>query len=131
MANPKGNPQNLKPFTSDQDREKARENGSKGGKRSQEVQREKRQFQQVMQDLLDLPLKKGKLTKGLKAFTDLQGENVTVREAIAATMAQRAIAEKDVVAARFVVEVAGEIVKDINISGVLPVVIKDDITETD
>lgn len=131
MANPKGMPQNLKPFTSDQDREKARENGRKGGKRSQEVQREKKQFQQVMQDLLDLPLKKGKLTKSLKSFTDLQGENVTVREAIAATMAQRAIAEKDVTAAKFVAEIAGELVNAINISGDLPVVIKDDITETD
>ena len=131
MANPKGNPQNLKPFTSDQDREKARENGSKGGKRSQEVQREKKQFQQVMQELLDLPLKKGKLTKSLKSFKDLQGENVTVREAIAATMAQRAIAEKDVTAAKFVAEIAGELVNAINISGDLPVVIKDDITEAD
>ena len=118
-------------FTSDQDRQQAAENGRKGGKERQRRLKEKKQFQQVMQDLLDMPLRKGKLTKKLDAFMDIGGQNVTVREAIAATMAQKAIKDKDVRAADFVAEIAGEKVKELNISGELPVVIHDDIKDTD
>ena len=126
-------PQQLKKhcFTSDQDREKARENGRKGGKASAEAKREKKQFQDVVKELLDMPMKKGKISKKIEAFMDLQGSNVTMREAIVAAMIQSSIQDKNVKAAQFVAEIAGELVNNVNISGELPVVIQDDIAETD
>lgn len=52
---------NLIPFTSDQDREKAKINGIKGGKASQKVQKEKRTFKKAIEWLANSDIK---ITKG-------------------------------------------------------------------
>lgn len=54
MANEK----NLIPFTSNQSREEAKKNGSKGGKRSGEVRRRRKAMKEQMEMLLSLPFKK-------------------------------------------------------------------------
>ena len=46
------NEKNLVPFTSEQSREEAVKNGSKGGKKSGEVRRRKKSMKQVMEILL-------------------------------------------------------------------------------
>lgn len=52
------NEQNLIPFTSNQSREEAKKNGSKGGKRSGEVRRRRKAMKEQMEMLLSLPFKK-------------------------------------------------------------------------
>lgn len=63
------NEQNLIPFTSNQNREEARRNGSKGGKRSGEVRRQRKAMKQQMELLLSLPAK----YKQEKDFMDFLG----------------------------------------------------------
>lgn len=51
------NEQNLIPFTSNQSREEAKKNGSKGGKKSGEVRRQRKAMKEQMEMLLTLPVK--------------------------------------------------------------------------
>ena len=51
------NEQNLIPFTSNQSREEAKKNGSKGGKKSGEVRRKRKAMKEQMEMLLTLPVK--------------------------------------------------------------------------
>lgn len=51
------NEQNLIPFTSNQSREEAKKNGSKGGKKSGEVRRQRKAMKEQMEMLLSLPFK--------------------------------------------------------------------------
>lgn len=50
------NEENLKPFTSDQDRDKAKKNGKKGGVASGKARRKKKAMREQMEMLLSLPL---------------------------------------------------------------------------
>lgn len=50
------NEENLKPFTSDQDRDKAKKNGKKGGVASGKARRKKKAMREQMELLLSLPL---------------------------------------------------------------------------
>lgn len=63
------NEQNLIPFTSNQNREEARKNGAKGGKRSGEVRRQRKAMREQMELLLSLPAK----YKKEKDFMDFLG----------------------------------------------------------
>lgn len=49
------NEQNLIPFTSNQNREEAKKNGAKGGKRSGEVRRQRKAMKEQMEMLLSMP----------------------------------------------------------------------------
>lgn len=49
------NEQNLIPFTSNQNREEAKKNGAKGGKKSGEVRRQRKAMKEQMEMLLSLP----------------------------------------------------------------------------
>lgn len=51
------NEQNLIPFTSEQNREEAKKNGAKGGKKSGEVRRQRKAMKEQMEMLLSLPFK--------------------------------------------------------------------------
>lgn len=51
------NEQNLIPFTSNQNREEAKKNGAKGGKKSGEVRRQRKAMKEQMDMLLSLPFK--------------------------------------------------------------------------
>ena len=54
------NDQNLIPFTSNQSREEAKKNGSKGGQKSGEVRRQRKAMKEQMEMLLALPFKQKK-----------------------------------------------------------------------
>lgn len=54
------NEQNLIPFTSNQSREEAKRNGSKGGQKSGEVRRQRKAMKEQMEMLLALPFKQKK-----------------------------------------------------------------------
>lgn len=51
------NEQNLIPFTSEQNREEAKKNGAKGGKKSGEVRRQRKAMKEQLDMLLSLPFK--------------------------------------------------------------------------
>lgn len=51
------NEQNLIPFTSEQNREEAKKNGTKGGIKSGEVRRQRKAMREQMEMLLSLPFK--------------------------------------------------------------------------
>lgn len=54
MANPNGNPQNLRPVTT---KEEAKKRGAAGGRKSQRLQRKRKAMREQMEMLLSLPLK--------------------------------------------------------------------------
>ena len=62
MANEK----NLKPFTSDQSHEEAVKNGRKGGIKSGEAKREKKQFAELLAMVDAMPMKSKGFTEGLR-----------------------------------------------------------------
>ena len=57
---------NLIPFTSNQNREEAKKNGAKGGKRSGEVRRQRKAMKEQFEMLLTLPFKQTKELKFIK-----------------------------------------------------------------
>lgn len=73
------NEQNLKPFTSDQNREEAVKNGKKGGKASGEARRAKRDLRLALEMLLE------------KNFKDKNGNDITGTEAITAKLFEQAM----------------------------------------
>lgn len=96
------NPQNLRVPTS----EEARRNGRKGGKASAEARRRRKDMRETFRDLLDMPLKEGDLEE-VTALAGANRKNVTVGEAIALIMANKAI-KGDVRAAEFVRDTSGQ-----------------------
>lgn len=89
------NEQNLKPFTSDQSREEAAENGRKGGIASGEARRQKRDLRRALEILLEKEYtdKKGKVMTGAEAITTKLFEqamkgNVKAFETIRSTVGQ-------------------------------------------
>lgn len=105
---------NLRPyrFTSEQSREKAAEAGRKGGRASGVAKRKKKAMREVLEAMLSLPMKGGKVDK-LKSFTDIQNANMTVEQAILAAQILKAVQKGDTRAATFIRDTAGQkILKD-------------------
>ena len=67
------NEQNLKPFTSDQNREEAKKNGQKGGIKSGEVRREKATMRKTLEMLLESKNKKGETYRELATLGLIEG----------------------------------------------------------
>ena len=87
------NEQNLKPFTSEQNREEAKKNGRKGGKASGEARRRKKALRETINEFMSMPLNDGALADLEKAsgFVSLNGKNVTVQEALVMKTIQTAM----------------------------------------
>lgn len=85
---------NLKPFTSEQSREKAVENGRKGGKASGEAKRERKAMRELMQSALDTNIKAG-------------DEMIPAREAMLLKLMQSAL-EGDLASVKYIIELIGE-----------------------
>ncbi len=60
------NEENLKPFTSDQSHEEAVKNGRKGGIKSGESKREKKEFRELLAMVDAMPMKAPAFTEGLR-----------------------------------------------------------------
>ena len=73
------NEQNLKPFTSDQSREKAVINGRRGGVASGVAKRKRKDLRQALEDLLN------------RKYTDKNGNKLTGTEAITAKLFEQAM----------------------------------------
>lgn len=106
MANPNGNPQNFRAFTSDE----ARINGRKGGLASAESRRRKKSLQELAQILLSLPVDDGEIAD-IEAegtyFNGLEGQNLTLGAACLVALARKAVAG-DIAALKLLQETAGE-----------------------
>ena len=90
-----GNLANLRNFTSDQDREQARINGAKGGRKSGETKRRRKAMSEAFDVLLS------------KKFMDRSGKEVQGIEALAAKVFQAAM-DGDLSAAKFIRDTVGE-----------------------
>ena len=95
MAKDYRNTSGLRPFTSDQDREQARINGAKGGRKSGETKRRRKMFSEAFDELLS------------KGFIDRNGNEIEGVAALAAKVFQQAM-DGDMVAAKFIRESVGE-----------------------
>lgn len=79
MAKDYRNTSGLVPFTSDQDREQARINGAKGGRKSGETKRRRKLFAEAFEELLS------------KGFYDKNGNEIEGVAALAAKVFQQAM----------------------------------------
>lgn len=102
---PRGNIENLKTFSS----EEARRNGKKGGIKSGEARRRKKAMKERLEVLLSMPLDKGnaKDIEKIKNFAALQGQNITVEDAVLIAQIQMALTG-NVKAAAFIRDTIGE-----------------------
>lgn len=100
------NEQNLLRPKRDQTAEERRESARRAGKASAEARRRKRDMRETFRDLLDMPLKEGDLDE-VTSLAGANRKNVTVGEAIALIMANKAI-KGDVRAAEFVRDTSGQ-----------------------
>lgn len=94
--------------------EERRENGRKGGIRSGEVKRARKQMRETIALILDMPLKSknGKQNKKstveqIKSLEDVRNHNPDVQTAILLAIAKKALSG-DVIAATFLRDTAGE-----------------------
>lgn len=114
------NPENLRVPSSSE----ARKNGSAGGRASGEARRRKRAMREVLDDLLQMPLKRGEL-KNVECLGDLMGPNgrftllnnpkvnLTVEQAVLLTQVFLAVVQGSTKAATFLRDTAGQkILKD-------------------
>ena len=103
------NEENLKPFTSEQSREKAVINGRRGGIASGKSKREKKAMKDTLSDLLSMPLKSGKAAdvESIQSLASVKGKNITVHDAIMIAMLQKAMAG-NVKAAEYIRDTIGE-----------------------
>ncbi len=89
------NEQNLRPFTSDQNREEAAKNGRKGGKASGEARRRRKAMREAFEELLS------------RNFTNTSGESMQGVEIVTAKVFQQAM-DGDLKAAQFIRDTVGE-----------------------
>ena len=115
------NPQNLNPVRSE---DEARRKGAAGGRASGEARRRKRAMREVLDDLLQMPLKRGEL-KNVECLGDLTAPNgrlnllnnpkvnLTVEQAVLVTQVFLAVVQGSTKAATFLRDTAGQkILKD-------------------
>lgn len=95
MAQSKKQLANLKPFTSKQNREKAKTNGRKGGKASGEAKRKKKLLKECLDELLQ------------KEWENRNGEKMAGSEAISVALFKKALAG-DMKAFEIVRDTAGQ-----------------------
>lgn len=111
MTNTKGahnvaNEENLKPFTSDQSREKAVENGRKGGIASGKSKREKRDRKQRAAELFDLTMQGAGVEK-IKKFFNIN-EDLTAYETMVLSCFMKAMQKGDANALEKLLKISGE-----------------------
>lgn len=105
MANPKGNPQNLKPPTS---KKEAQKRGRKGGIKSQQVQKQRKKAKECMNLILSLDTTSDKQKQLMRnmGIADEEQQNIM---SLMATMFARAVSTGEPNAVKAVLEIAGEL----------------------
>lgn len=98
------NDENLVPMNK-RSKNEARSLGAKGGIASGISRRRKRDMQQALNAILDMPLKKGKLQQ-IRNLSEVKGKNITAEQAMLLAMVNKAL-KGDVRAATWVRDTAG------------------------
>lgn len=100
------NEQNLIPFTSNQNREEAKKNGAKGGKRSGEVRRQRKAMRDTMKMLLNLDLPECE-AKNLYRNMGVEDEDLNIQTSILIEQTKKAM-NGNLDSAKFCRDTAGE-----------------------
>ena len=102
------NESNLRPFDKMSEREQ-KEIARKGGTASGRARRENKVMRDTLEMILGLSLKKGEKAnvESVQSLAELKGKNISVQEAIAIAMAQRAM-KGDVSAVAFIRDTTGQ-----------------------
>lgn len=112
--------------------EQRSECGRKGAMASKEAKRKKKYMKEVLDVLLDMPLKKGKHNdvEDIRNFAAIKGKNLNVQEAIMIAQVQKAL-KGDTNAIQFIRDTIGQKQADnLNIGAEFGVQIIDDIGNT-
>ena len=103
------NEQNLRPFTSDQDRAEAKKNGIKGGIASGKARREKKSMQELARIILNMALEKGEVhsVEEMESIAETEKKNITVDQAILLKQVEKAL-KGDIQSAMFIRDTSGQ-----------------------
>ena len=113
--------------------EQRAEIGRKGGEKSQENRRKRKEMKETLDILLNMPMKKGKVytAEDIKSFADLKGKNITIDQALMVCLIQKAL-RGDLNAISMVRDTVGEKpTEKVEVKDVTPVIIsgEDDLSE--
>lgn len=112
--------------------EERAEYGRQGGIKSGEVKRRKKAMKETLEVLLSMPMKKGKAidVEDVKDFAALNGKNVDVQTAILIKALTNYMKTGDLSILGFIRDTVGDKPTDqMNITGAIPIVLKDDVDE--
>lgn len=102
---------NLKPFDSNQSREKAKINGKKGGIKSGEVKRERKKFKEIFETLMELDIERfttdEEVLEALSLINPEYAEKADVKSVISARVLHKAL-KGDMYAIGFLRDTIGE-----------------------
>lgn len=89
--------------------EEARTMGQKGGIKSGEARRRKKEMRERLEILLSMPISNGKGAdiESIKSFGALKGKNITVEDAVLIAITQKAL-KGDIQAGTFIRDTVGE-----------------------
>ena len=105
MANPNGNPQNLRPVKT---KKEAKKRGSNGGKKSGEVRRQRKQAKECMEMILSLDVK-GEKSKQLMRNLGIEDKDQQNIMLLMSTLFMKAATTGEPNAVKAVLEIAGEL----------------------
>lgn len=112
--------------------EERAEYGRQGGIKSGETKRRKKAMKETLEVLLSMPMKKGKVANvdDVKNFAELNGKNVDVQTAILIKALTNYMKTGDLSILGFIRDTVGDKPTDqMNITGAVPVILKDDVNE--
>ena len=112
--------------------EERSEYGRQGGIKSGESKRRKKAMKETLEVLLSMPTKKGKLVdvEQVKNFAELNGKNVDMQTAILIKALTDYMKTGDLSILGFIRDTVGDKPTDqVNFTGAVPVVLKDDVDE--
>lgn len=112
--------------------EQRAEYGRQGGIKSGETKRRKKAMKETLEVLLSMPMKKGKVAnvEDIKNFGELNNKNVDVQTAILIKALTSYMKTGDLSILGFIRDTVGDKPTDkMDITGGLPVVLKDDVNE--
>ena len=89
-TNPKSKA-NLKPIQENITPEQQKEISSKGGKASAAAKRQRKEMREMIQDIFEVGIRKGKVVEDIKFLEDTEGKNLTVGQALVIAQVKKAM----------------------------------------
>ena len=98
---------NLRPINENITPEQRKEIASKAGKASAEKKRQRKEMREMIQDIFEIGIKKGKVVEDIKSLDDARGKNLTVGQALVLAQVKKAMSG-DTRALEFLRDTMGE-----------------------